>query len=249
MSVSYQDALAYYGIDGAHPGGFALTKKMLKNERIHRHTKILDAGCGTGQTSSYLAKTFSCNVYSIDNHPEMIKKATQRITEENLPVKIFKGNIEKLPFSNVSFDYILAESSTAFTNISKTLKEYFRVLKPSGSLLNIDMTAEQRLNRNEKAEIMKFYEMKDILTEEEWIKAMKRAGFKTVEVLKANSVLEELDEYTLEENELSEHIHSTQLDPKIDDVIQRHQKLLISYGEKLGYRVFKAKKIDFLRYA
>ncbi|WP_248892104.1 hypothetical protein [Bacillus methanolicus] len=39
MSVSYQDALAYYGIDGAHPGGIALTKKFLMQgvEPVKQH--------------------------------------------------------------------------------------------------------------------------------------------------------------------------------------------------------------------
>jgi ubiquinone/menaquinone biosynthesis C-methylase UbiE len=248
VNVSYQDALAHYRIDGAHPGGMALTKKILQNERINRHTKILDAGCGTGQTSAYLAKTFSCKVCSIDNHPEMIKAATERFSTENLPVKIVKANIEQLPFPNDSFDMIIAESTTAFAGISASLKEYFRVLKPSGALLNIDMAAEQRLSREEKAEIVEFYGMNDILTEGEWIKALKKAGFKSVEVLKSNSVLQELEEYTFEENEISGsgYANPANFDPKIDEVMQTHDKILLSYGEKLGYRVFKAKKMDFL---
>jgi SAM-dependent methyltransferase len=249
VSVSYQDALAYYRIDGAHPGGIALTKKILGNEKINRHTKVLDAGCGTGQTSSYLAKTFSCNVYAIDKHPEMIKTAAARFKEENLPITILKGSTARLPFPTDTFDLIIAESATAFTPISKSLKEYWRVLKPSGVLLNIDITAEQRLKKDEKAEIMEFYKMKDILTEEEWMKAIKKAGFTSVEVLKSNSVMQELEEYVVEENELStEPITSADYDENMDDILQTHHKLAISYGEKLGYRVFRAKKLDFLSY-
>ncbi|MDQ0221000.1 class I SAM-dependent methyltransferase [Peribacillus cavernae] len=249
MSFSYQDALAYSRIGGAHPGGMMLTKKILQNEKINRHTKILDAGCGTGQTSAYLAKTFSCRVYAIDSHPEMIKTANQRFTEENLSIKVVKGDLESLPFPNDSFDLIIAESSTAFTEVSKSLKEYFRVLKPSGALVNIDMTAEQKLIMNEKAEIMEFYKMNEILTEEEWIKAIKKAGFKTVDIVKSKSILQELEEYTFEEDELSEHLPTfANVDPEIEEVIDTHQKLLVAFREQLGYRVFKAKKTDLLTY-
>lgn len=242
MKISYQDALAYYRIEGAHPGGMVLTKLIFQNESINHHTKILDAGCGTGLTSSYLAKTFSCDVYAIDGHPEMIEAATRRMIEENHPVTIVRGNIEKLPFPGDSFDYIIAESSTAFTHINKSFQEYFRVLKPGGVLLNIDMAAEERLGHSEKDEIIEFYEMKDVLTEEEWIQAFHMAGFQTVEVLKASSVLEEIEEYTFEENEPLEETLSINYDPKMDDILQKHEQLLIAYGEKLGYRVFRAKK-------
>lgn len=248
MSVSYQDALAYYRIDGAHPGGIALTKKILEKEKITRHSKVLDAGCGTGQTSSYLAKTFSCDVFAIDKHPQMIKAAKERFKDENLSVKAFKGALEKLPFSKDSFDYIIAESSTAFSTMSKALAEYYRVLKPSGVLLNIDMTAEQKLNSHEKKELMKFYKMKDILNEEQWIKAIKSAGFKTVEVLLSHSVLQELEEYPVEEQDYADPVKPKNFDPKMDDVIQTHHRLLISYREQLGYRVYRAKKMDFLSY-
>ena len=34
MSNDYLDLLAYFGIGGAHPGGFALTKSILEDENI-----------------------------------------------------------------------------------------------------------------------------------------------------------------------------------------------------------------------
>lgn len=54
MKPSYQDALAYYGVNGAHPGGLSLTKYLLQQERITSTTQLLDAGCGTGQTSAFI---------------------------------------------------------------------------------------------------------------------------------------------------------------------------------------------------
>ncbi|TWI55881.1 class I SAM-dependent methyltransferase [Halalkalibacter nanhaiisediminis] len=242
MRISYQDALAFFNIEGAHPGGMTVTKKILQNELIGGHSKILDAGCGTGQTSSYLAKTYDCEVYAIDNHPEMMKRAAQRFLKENANVKVFNGTIENLPFQNDSFDYILAESSTAFTHIPSSLAEYIRVLKPRGTLLTIDMTAEQQLSKKEQAEIIHFYDMQKILTEEDWVKAFHTAGFKTVEVLRSHSVFQELDEYIVEEDVDLEPLLFEQSNPIYDEVLQTHQNLLFSYGDKLGYRVFKVKK-------
>jgi ubiquinone/menaquinone biosynthesis C-methylase UbiE len=244
VSVSYQDALAYYRIEGAHPGGMNLTKTLLKQEKISPDTKILDAGCGTGQTSTFLSKMYSCNVFSIDNHPDMIKAATQRFIIEKLPVTINEGSIENLPYSDGFFDFVIAESSTAFADIPKALKEYFRVLKPSGALINIDMAAEHKLSKNEKTELTSFYGMSDILTEIEWINSIKQAGFISVQTLKANTVFQELEEYMIDDDTASDQIPIIDRNPVVDKVLKRHQELIWSFGEKLGYRVFKAKKIS-----
>lgn len=57
MKPTYQDALAYFGVSGAHPGGLTLTKFLLEQEKITSHTTLLDGGCGTGQTSAYIKRT------------------------------------------------------------------------------------------------------------------------------------------------------------------------------------------------
>ncbi|RFU67331.1 class I SAM-dependent methyltransferase [Peribacillus saganii] len=237
MTSAYQDALAFYEIDGAHPGGMALTKKLLQNEKINSHSRVLDAGCGTGQTSYYLAKAFSCIVYAVDNHPDMIKTAKKKFLDEELSVKVFKANLERLPFPENMFDYVIAESSTIFTLIPRTLQEYYRVLKPGGTLISVDMAAEQALSKKEKAEIIDFYQMGDVFTQHEWMNALKIAGFRSVEMIKSNSVFGEM-----EEGEYEEQASPEKSDPDMDEVLEAHQKLIISYGDKLGYRVFRAIK-------
>lgn len=243
MNDSYQDALAFYGIDGAHPGGFQLTKQLLHDEKITPYTKVLDAGCGTGQTSAYLAKTFSCQVYALDQHPNMLKKAKTKFKKEHLPIHLIQGSLEKLPFSDQFFDLIVAESSTAFTNIPKSLSEYARVLKPNGVLLTIDMTAEPQLELEAKTELIQFYEIQDLLTEKEWLQALKRSGFKQIQILKANTVLNELMNMELDVND-DYTPTSFSADSSLEHIILTHQNLTLSYGDRLGYRVFRAGKID-----
>ncbi len=244
MKISYQDALAYYGIDGAHPGGMTLTKEILKDEEIDFKMTILDAGCGTGETSSYLAKTFRCIVYSIDNHEEMVKKASEKFSNQGISAKAMKGSIENIPFPDNSFDYIIAESSTVFGNVSKVLGEYFRVLKPGGVLLNIDMTAEERLSGKEKAELMKFYQINDVLTEEEWLMSIQKSGFNKCQIIESASIFEALEQYDFDDNEIIEgNVKFENVNPEVDKVIETHQRLLITYGEKLGFRVIRAVKI------
>ena len=78
MSNAYIDILAYFGIGGAHPGGFNLTQSILDAENIPPTQSVLDIGCGTGQTAAFLAERFNCQVTAIDKHPVMVQKARIR---------------------------------------------------------------------------------------------------------------------------------------------------------------------------
>jgi ubiquinone/menaquinone biosynthesis C-methylase UbiE len=216
----------------------------LAKEKISDKTTVLDAGCGTGQTSSYLFRTFSCPVTAIDMHSEMIKKALQRFKHEKIPIQILQSSMEAMPIDGGSFDFIIAESSIAFTNIKNTLRELYRVLKPGGVLLHIDMTAEPSLKKEEKTELKKFYQMKEIFTEKEWLKAHDLANFKGVQILKSNTILKELEEMPISDFASMPPVSANQA---FDEIMHKHQLLTLSHGDKLGYRAFRAVKSSSLR--
>lgn len=240
LKSTYQDALASYGIGGAHPGGLHLTKQILHNEKILSSTTVLDAGCGTGQTSAYLAKEFKCQVTAIDHHPIMVEKAKQRFTRENLSIPVFQGSIEKLPFLDQSFDIIIAESVTAFTDIDKTLNEYYRVLKPNGILIDIDMTAEGPLSNEEKNQICTVYGMHNVLTENEWLQQMTTSGFFPIKILSGTSILNHLQQpQPLHDPEFE---MSPNVTPDLVAILIAHNELTNVYGHLIGFRVFRAQK-------
>ena len=236
MKHSYQDALVFYELEGAHPGGFELTKNLLKNENLDKNDKILEAGCGLGQTSQYLAETYGCQVYALDNHPQMVKQATKRFQQVNLPVNVYMSSIEEMPFPIDFFDFIIAESSTSFTSIQKSIQEYHRVLKPGGTLISIDMTAEYILPEEQRKEIMNFYNLKSILTQPEWISAFKKEGFTHVKILKSNTVLEELKNSQAGNSKTQPH------NEDYNPILEEHYRLTLTYGNSLGYRVFRVMK-------
>lgn len=242
MKPTYQDVLAYYGIGGAHPGGLALTKKILKNEKIKKSTKILDIGCGTGQTSAYLGKTYGCKIAALDHHPVMVEKAKQRFNKENLSIKLVKGSSEKIPFPKDTFDIVLAESVTVFTNISKSLKEYYRVLKPGGVLLDLDMTAERQFDSDEKADMKRVYGVKRVLTEDEWHREMRKAGFKSSKVIVSGTILSKLLQNPLNREAMPEYNKSKNIDPRLEEILHEHHKLSLFYSTKLGYRYYRSIK-------
>lgn len=191
MNNCYLDLLAYFGVGGAHPGGFSLTKQLLKDEKISSFDSFLDIGCGTGQTAAFVKKQFNCSVTAVDCHPIMINKAKKRFEKEQVQVALVKEDVQSLSFSDQLFDFALSESVIAFTNISKTLHELARVLKRNGCLLIIEMTAKKQLSPAKQKEVKDLYGIPEVLTEEEWKVKLKNAGFLSVETIRSSAALRE----------------------------------------------------------
>ncbi|MDP4180076.1 MAG: methyltransferase domain-containing protein [Bacillota bacterium] len=225
MRGTYLDLLAKYGISGAHPGGLHLTKRILNTLNFDINTRLLDLGCGTGQTLAYIAKTYPCKITGVDINNQMLNRAAFRFKTENLPVELYCANVMDLPFPGDSFDIALSESVTIFTKIDKALKEYERVLKSEGTLLAIEMSAEYPLSSREVEEIKSVYGIEYVPTVKEWEELFRTAGFKGIQTN-------------------SEAIYPTLTftSPKMLYDFYPHLRTISRYRKILGYRVYHCKK-------
>ena len=234
MNYTYLDCLASFGVGGAHPGGLQLTKSILSREYIDQEKSILDVGCGTGQTSAYIAEKYRCSVTSLDSNNTMLEKAKQRFLSLNLSINVMYGSVENLPFSDGLFDFILSESVTSFTDVSLTIQEFKRVLKPNGVLLAIEMVLEDSLSEEELKTIVDFYGVSKLLTESEWDNLFKKAGFKQISVEKFKQQFDENDIDTASDFLLSEKI-----DDKLLEIFEKHEHLTTTYKDKLSFCIFR----------
>ncbi|MGE7625138.1 class I SAM-dependent methyltransferase [Viridibacillus sp. NPDC096237] len=231
MSNAYLDLLAYFGIGGAHPGGFNLTQSILENESIQPNELALDVGCGTGQTSAFLAKRYHCHVTAIDKHPIMIEKAVERFKNDPAKVKVMEGDAQYLNFKDDSFDFIIAESVIVFTDIEKTLHELARVLKSGGRLILLEMTAEQNLSEELQRKVCNLYGIKEIISEEEWRIKIQQAGFTRIEIIDTPS--------ELNPSEIDDINQSDNIKKELYDLWEEHNELIPFYRHFIGYRAFK----------
>lgn len=100
--------------------------------------KILDVGCGAGFFSILLAKA-GYEVTGIDITPAMIREAKILAFEEKSDISFAVMDAEKLSFDKESFDVVIARNVTwNLTNPVEAYREWLRVLKPGGLLLNYD---------------------------------------------------------------------------------------------------------------
>ncbi len=111
-------------------------KKLITNFLKKQKGKILDLGSGTGR---YLTKIKNGKMYEVDFSKEMIKFAKEKSKKENIPAEFNTANATKLPFKNNFFDSAIfiatLHSIKTKKNRIKAVKELFRVLNPSASVL------------------------------------------------------------------------------------------------------------------
>ncbi|MCG1020987.1 class I SAM-dependent methyltransferase [Sutcliffiella horikoshii] len=232
MNHTYTDLLALFGIGGAHPGGIELTKSILLEEGISGK-KLLEVGCGTGQSSTFI-RSLGIDITPIDNHPLMVQKANKRFAEENMELCALQMNVEQCEFKDCSFDFILSESVLSFTNTSKTLPELFRVLKDDGMLVAVEMTKKSSLPLKLEKNMRKFYGMPSIWTTEEWKKRFISSGFRTVAI----STL------SLKELEPSEPDidPSADIDESLFEIMHQHEKLTQESQQHIELSIIRAKR-------
>ncbi len=181
--VTYLDLLAEHGVNNAHPGGSGLTRKLLRHEKISSDMTLLDIGCGTGQTSVYIATHHPCQVIAADINPKMLERARQSFTKNHLDIPLLCADATHLPFPKNSFHIVLSESVITFTDISRTLCEFYRVIKPGGKLLAIEVTALQPVTSSEMDDFKSVVGITYLPTPDEWRTLFQNVGFTSIQVL------------------------------------------------------------------
>jgi len=119
------------------PGGFRITKKAMDIWKLPKGSKVLDIGCGTGETLEFLEKEYGFVCCGIDTSMKRIKKGKER--NPNLNIKYGDGEFLD-DFPSFTFDGILMECTLSLINLPhEALHEAYCVLKKGGRLFISDL--------------------------------------------------------------------------------------------------------------
>ena len=111
--------------------------KVIKSSKIDKSSKVLDAGCGTGNFLSLLEKDNIKRLYGIDISKEMLKIAKHKLKIS----KISLSSVESLKFKSNFFDYIFSvDAFHHYSSKEKAMESFHRVLKSGGKLAVVDLT-------------------------------------------------------------------------------------------------------------
>jgi SAM-dependent methyltransferase len=94
-----------------------------------RHKRILDVGCGMGQTLIASQLPSDTEAYGVDCDSEAIE-AGRLLAPANVKLLCARG--EELPFETAYFDLVFSRVALPYMDINKALREICRVLKAGG---------------------------------------------------------------------------------------------------------------------
>lgn len=157
--------------------------------QVKKGSKIVDAGCGYGNNSCWLAENFDSEVLGLNIIPYQIKMAEAKAKRMGLSdrVKFDLQNIEKTKLDENSFDLFWALESTVHAKSKKNvISEAGRLLKPGGRIMICEyfLRSTPELNEEEEALMKPWYDgwaMPKFWTQEEYKLELEKEGFTNVE--------------------------------------------------------------------
>ena len=149
---------------------------------------VLDLGSGGGIDVFLAAKKVGTNgkVIGVDMNEAMIKRATEAAREHGFNNVEFRfGEIEKMPIDNATVDAII---SNCVINLSPdkplVFREAYRVLKPGGRIAVSDIVTEGEMPEEIRRDLDAWAScVAGALPQEEYLKHIEAAGFKTPKIL------------------------------------------------------------------
>ncbi|MDR2384125.1 MAG: bifunctional demethylmenaquinone methyltransferase/2-methoxy-6-polyprenyl-1,4-benzoquinol methylase UbiE [Tannerella sp.] len=107
--------------------------------------KILDVACGTGDLSIMLRRQFSqANITGVDVSEEMMKIARHKTDKTGEYVMFEYQDCMLLTYPDCSFDTVtVAFGVRNFGNIERGISEMYRVLRPEGHVLILELSTPE----------------------------------------------------------------------------------------------------------
>src|SRR5579875_649828 len=170
-----------------HDALLNINKVLAEKASIKNGEKVLDAGCGVGGSSVWLAKEKNCKVVGISLNKNQIKKANAfakacGVSDE---ISFEQNDYTQTNYPDASFDIIWAIESVCYANDkAEFTNKAFRLLKNGGRLIMADFFKRNDLNEKDNAVVKRWangWAINDFATQEKFHQQLLNAGFKNIE--------------------------------------------------------------------
>ena len=143
----------YFGIkDNCRKGLLKYLEKAISIVPIIENPQILDAGCGSGVPTLFVAEKFNGKITAIDSDTKSISILREKVKELNLSNKVNLSNCSlfDIKANNNQFDLIIAEGLLNVVGFQKGFLRIIKLLKRDGFIIIHD----EFQNQNKKIEFM-----------------------------------------------------------------------------------------------
>lgn len=161
---------------------------------IKSEDHVLDAGCGIGGSSIWMAKNLGCRATGITVSAEQVGHAGRNAKRHGVQDKVrFEvSDFCKTPFPDESFDVVWAVESSCYAIDKRDFfREAYRVLKKGGTLIACDGYATRReFDDAEWSAVMDClngWAVPNLATAEEFQEGMEECGFSNVHLVEATA--------------------------------------------------------------
>jgi len=160
-----------------------INKVLARYANISKEDMVLDAGCGVGGSSIWLAKNVGCKVTGISLNDEQVKQANAFAQKENVEqlVNFEYNDYTCTHYPTGSFDVVWAIESVCYgADKSEFIKEAFHLLKEGGRLIVADFFKRDELKGKEAQQVKQWangWAIEDYATRENFEHQLIEAGF------------------------------------------------------------------------
>ena len=135
-------------------------------EQISTGSQVLEVAPGPGYFAIELAKLGGYQVTGLDISRTFVQIARRNARQAGVDVDFQQGNAASMPFEGKSFDFLLCRAAFKnFTQPVRALQDMYRVLKPGGRALIIDLRRDaSRESVSEAVEEMRLGRVNTVIT-------------------------------------------------------------------------------------
>lgn len=230
----------FESIENWGPGSEDDTRKAF-NCLGFKPQRILEIGCGNGNSTLRLAKFSDAHIVAIDNEQSALDRLSAKIALLSLDARISTHcmSMTDLEFADGRFDLIWAEASIYVMGVQNALQQWKRVLNENGCIVFSDLVwlSEQRSDAAQMFWNGEYPDMQNVATR---ISLIEKAGYQIIE------------SFTLSENawkqyyvplEAKLHALKSELnDSQAARDIQKEIDLYKNYLGEFGYQFFIIQK-------
>ncbi len=162
---------------------------VINAEKITKSMRVLDAGCGVGGASIYIAKHTGARLTGISITPEQVQSAFQNAKKNNVSslTKFLVADYCHTPFPPASFDAVFGIESICYAYPkNEFLKEAYRILKSNGVLFITDGYSKRipndRIEKNIYSSFCRGFHLKELITYDAMTRAIRASEFKITKV-------------------------------------------------------------------